>query len=814
MVAMRALNRKLLRDLMRLRGVVMAIALVLMGGVSTFIMSLSTYDSLVLTQAKYYRDYRFAQVFASLKRAPNSLARRLLDIPGIEKVETRVVAAVNLDIPGFDDPASGQLVSVPDRGKSRFNDLYVRRGRTVDPSRDDEVVISESFANAHQFRPGDTLSATINGRRKALTIVGIVLSPEYIYEIQPGSVFPDYKRYGILWMARAPLAAAYDLEGAFNDVALSLAAGANLDDVLDRLDELLRPYGGRGAYGRHDQLSHKFLAEEFGQLETMATVFPVIFLGVAAFLLNVVIGRLINTEREQIAILKAFGYGNAEIGWHYTKLALLIVAVGLAGGVAVGILLGKGMSAVYQDFYRFPFLEYELKPAVVINAALVAVAAGMAGTLFSVARAVRLPPAEGMRPETPPEYRATLVERIGLQRWFAQPTRMIMRHIERRPLRALLTVIGIASACGVVMVSNFQEDAINYMINVQYGMSSREDLAVNFVEPTSARALHSLRGLTGVTHVEGFRNVPVRLHFEHRSFRTALQGVEPDGDLYRVLDKDQKRIKLPAAGVVMTDYLAKILGMKPGDWVTVEVLEHSEPVLRAAGVARPRTFQFADVLAASQPALRIPLVAVTKQYLGVSAYLQRDALNRLLQEGDVINGAFIATDSRHQSEVYTRLKEMPRVSGTVVREAAIAQFNQTMEQMILFFTMVSAVLGAVIAFGVVYNSARIALSERGRELASLRVLGFTVGEIAYILLGELALLTLMALPLGFMLGRALCAYLVSQFESDLYRIPLIIESDAYSFATMVILVSAVVSGFLVWRRLRQLDLIAVLKTRE
>ncbi len=811
---MRALDKKLLRDVMRLRGVVLAIALVLVGGVSTFIMSLSTYDSLLLTQAKYYRDYRFAQVFASLKRAPETLARRIVHIQGVDKVETRVVAAVNLDIPGFGDPASGQLVSVPDRGEPVFNGVYLRRGRMVDPASDDEVVISESFANAHGFELGDTLSATINGRRKELTIVGIVLSPEYIYEIQPGAVFPDYQRFGILWMARAPLAAAYDMEGAFNDIALSLTANANVDDVVDRLDEFLRPYGGRGAYGREDQLSHKFLAEEFNQLETMATVFPMIFLGVAAFLLNVVIGRLINTERDQIAILKAFGYTNAEIGWHYTKLALMIVAIGLVGGVVVGIFLGKGMSAVYQDFYRFPFLQYELKPSVVINAALVAVAAGLAGTLFSVARAVRLPPAEGMRPETPTEYRATLVERVGLQRWFAQPTRMIMRHIERRPLRALLTVLGIASACGVVMVSNFQEDAIHYMIDVQYGMSSREDLSVSFVEPTSARALHSLQGLTGVAHVEGFRSVPVRLHFEHRSFRTALQGIEPGGDLHRVLDKDLKRIKLPAAGVVMTDYLAKILGMRTGDWVTVEVLEDSEPVLRAAGFARPKTFQFADVLAASQPALRVPLVATTKQYLGVSAYLQRNALNRLLEEGNVINGAYIATDSRYQSEVYTRLKEMPRVSGTVVREAAIAQFNQTMEQTILFFTMVSATLGAVIAFGVVYNSARIALSERGRELASLRVLGFTVGEIAYILLGELAVLTLMALPLGFMFGRALCAYMVSQFASDLYRIPLILEPDAYSFATVVILVSAIISGYLVWRRLCRLDLIAVLKTRE
>ena len=787
---MRALDRKVLRDLWELRGMAGAIALVLVGGLSTFVMALSTYDSLVLTREAYYREHRFAQVFASLERAPERLAQQIQAIPGVDRVATRVVAAANVDLRGFDDPVVATLVSVPDDGTPALNTLYLREGRRVGGARADEAVVSDTFAEAHGLGPGDGLTVVVNGRREALALVGVGLSPEYVYQLPPGGVFPDYPRYAVLWMARTPLAAAYDMEGAFNDVALTLSPGTRAEAVIDRLDALLAPYGGRGAYARADQLSHRFLSEELKGLETMAAVFPVIFLGVAAFLLNVVVSRLVSTQREQIAILKAFGYGNTAVALHFSKLVLAIVGVGLAGGIGVGIWMGRAMSGVYADFYRFPFLAYHLDPAVVLAAAAVSVAAGLAGTLLAVRRAARLPPAEAMRPEAPPVYRETLVERLGLQRWLAQPTRMIARHIERRPLKSLLTVAGVAAACGIVMVSNFQRDAIGYIMEVQFGLSQRDDLAVRFVEPTSYRVLHSLEALPGVRHAEGFRAVPVRLRHGHRSYRTSLQGLEPGGTLYRLLDTRLERIPLPAEGVVLTDFLAGILQVRPGDRVSAEVLEGSRPVLR------------------------IPVTGLASQYLGVGAYLQRPALNRLMGEAPALSGAYLAVDAHRMEELFAALEEMPRVAGTVIRQAAMDSFNRTMEETILFFTFITALLGAIIAFGVVYNSARIALAERSRELASLRVLGFSRGEIAYILLGELAVLTLAALPVGFLFGYGLSAYLASQFRSDLYRIPVVVEPDTYAFAAAVVLASAVVSGILMWQRMRHLDLVAVLKTRE
>ncbi|MGB5339978.1 MAG: ABC transporter permease [Gammaproteobacteria bacterium] len=788
---MRALNRKLLRDIWEMRGMVLAIALVQVGGIATFVMSLSTYDSLTLTRDTYYREQRFADVFASLKRAPDSVTERIRSIPGVAQVQTRVIASARLAVPGFSDPVTGTLVSIPDTHLPRLNTLHLRRGRLLEPGRDDEVIINDAFADAHGLQPGDALTATINGRRKTLIIVGIGLSPEYIYPIGPGAVFPDNARYGIVWMARTSLSTAYDMQGAFNNVALLLDAGVNPEAVIERLDRLLARYGGLGAYARVDQLSHRFLSEELHGLQTMAAVFPVIFLGVAAFLLNVVISRLVSTQREQIAILKAFGYGNSAIGRHYAALVLLIVSLGLVGGIAAGIWMGKGLSAVYTEIYRFPFLNYHLDSAVIALAALVSVLAGMTGTAYAVFRAVRLPPAEAMRPETPAVYRPTLIERLGLQRLFSQPTRMIARHIERRPFKSLLSITGIAAACGIIMVANFQEDAIKYMIDVQYAMSQRQDLTVIFTEPSSGNALFSLAGLEGVERVEGIRSVPARLRFRHRSYRGSIQGMEPQGELRRVLDADLQPITLPPAGVMLTDFLASdILQIKPGEMLRIEVLEGTRPVLE------------------------VPVAGVTSEYLGVSAYMQRTALNRLMQEGNAVNGAYLAVDDKYHKQVYRNLDDMPRVAGIVIRTSAIKSFYKTMEDTILFFAFISAMLGGIIAFGVVYNSARIALSERDRELASLRVLGFTRGEVAYILLGELAVMTLAALPLGFLFGQELCRYLANAFRSDLYRVPLIVEVDTLAFAASVVLVSAMISCLMVWHKLKHLDMVGVLKTRE
>jgi len=786
----KALDRKLWRDLGQMKSQAAAIALVVMCGVGTYIMFLSTLQALRATQESYYRDYRFADVFVSLKRAPESLRQRIQDIAGVDQVETRVAAAVRLSMPNFDEPVTGLMVSVSENGRHGLNALHLREGRLPGTEKPDEVVVSTPFAQAHALHLGDRFYAILNGRRQELTVVGSALSPEFIQQLRPGSAFPDYKRFGVMWMGRRAFGQAYDMHNAFNDVTLSLRPGAETQSVIDQVDELLKPYGGLGADERKDQRSHRFLNQELQQLTTLASLFPAIFMGIAAFLLNVIIGRLVAMQREQVATLKAFGYDNVAVLWHYLKMVSVIVGLGIIGGTALGGWLGKGLSDIYTEFYHFPYLKFSLHPATVLQAAVASLMAAGLGTVFAVWRAASLRPAQAMRPEPPARYHETWVEKWGLKRWLSQPTRMIIRHIQRQAVKSALTVLGIAMACGIILTGLFQRDTVGYMVNIQFGMIQREDLSLTFTDPTSYRARFDLLALPGVQRVEVFRTVPVRLRHAQHTYRTGIRGIEPDGDIARVLDADLRPVDLLTEGILLTDYLGKLLDVQVGDTVIVEVLEANRPV-REAKVA-----------------------GLVRDYLGVSGYMQLTALNRFMQEGPTLSGAYLSVDSAQLTTLYARLKEMPRIAGVAERVQEIRNFNRMMNETMLFFTYVATVFAVIIAFGVIYNSARIALTERGRELASLRVLGFTRAEIAYILLGELGILTLVAIPLGLWLGRGMCYYIAHTMQNDLFRVPVVLATQTYAFAASVVLFSALLSGIAVRHRLNQLDLIAVLKAAE
>lgn len=787
---MKTLDRKLLRDLWKMKGQAAAIALVIASGVATYVLLISNMHSLTQTRERFYQEYAFADVFGSLKRAPDSLKARIGEIQGVAQVETRVTAEVKLQVTGFPEPVTARIVSVPDFGSPLLNKPYLRRGRMAAPWRDDEAVVSEAFAEAHRLGPGDAIGAVINGKWKRLSIVGIALSPEFVLQVRPGALSPDYKRYAILWMGRHGLGVANNMDGAFNDLSLTLTSGAHPDDVITHLDSILGKYGGLGAYARKDQMSHRFLTEEFRQLQRSADIFPAIFIGVAAFLLNVVVTRTISTQRDQIAVIKAFGYRNSDIGLHYMKLVALIVLLGIAVGLGIGAWLGRGLGRIYMEFYRFPYLNYEVQPSVAATAAAINLLAALSGTLLAVRRAVNLPPAEAMRPEPPAEFRKTFMERLVPQRILSQPTRIIMRNIERRPVKALLSVVGISMACAIMVAGRFSKDAIDYMVDIQFRRTQLEDMTVTFVEPTSRKAVYEMKRVPGVQHAEVFRSVPVVMRFGHRSYRTAIRGVEPGASLHQLLDEQFRAITPPRGGILLTDYFRTVLGVRPGDMLTVEVLEGNRPVLR------------------------VPVSGMISQFIGLMGYMDLEALNRLMKEGSAVSGVYLTADSLHRPEIYRRLVEMPRVAGTLVRQDEIRNFYETQAEALLFFTMVATLLAATIAFGVVYNSARIALSERGRELASLRVLGYTRGEISYIFMGELGFLTLAAIPVGFLSGKGISTYIARALESDLYRIPVMIGSWTYSFAAAVVVLSAFISGLIVRHRLDHLDLVAVLKTRE
>ncbi len=787
---MRALNHKLVRDLWRMRAQMLAIALVIGAGVALFITLKSAFDSLDLTRRTYYERFRFAQVFASLERAPESLSSRIAEIPGVAAVQTRVASDVTLDLPDVSEPVVGRLISIPGDRRPALNDLYLRTGRWIEPGHREEVLVAENFARAHHLAPGDSLAAILNGRRRELQIVGLAMSPEYVYTIRPGEIFPDAKRFGVIWMGEKPLASAFDMRGAFNDLTLALSAGADVGEVISRLDTLLRPYGGLGAVPRARQTSHWYLESELQSLRGMGAIVPVIFLGVAAFLLNVVLSRIVALEREQIAALKALGYRDRTIAGHYVLWGLAVAAVGIVLGTLAGTWLGVGMTRIYTQFFQFPILRYRLLPGTVVTAALVSLAAAVVGALGAVRRAVRLPPAEAMRPEPPARFRRSWVERAGLGRFLSQPARIIFRNLERRPGRAFLSIVGIAFGGAMIIVGNFSYDAIDRMIELQFELAQRYDALVTFVRPASPAALHELQRLPGVLDVEPFRAVPVRLRVGYRSHEGSIQGLQSAGRLNRLIDASGRVVTLPPGGLVMSAKLAEILHVAPGDDVTVEVLE------------------------GRRPTARVRLARVVEDYIGTSAYMETGALHRLMHEAPTLSGAFLEIDSSAVDELFRRLKATPAVAGVMLERAALESFRETLAENVGIVRTINVVFAIIIAFGVIYNNARTALSERARELATLRVIGFTQGEIAYILLGELAVLTLVATVVGLGLGYLLAYYTAQAYDTEVYRIPLVVARGTYALSAATVLVASLLSALAVLRRLHRLDLIAVLKTRE
>jgi len=785
-----ALDRKLLRDLWEIKGQAFAIAAVIAAGVTMFVTYLSNFDSLQRTRAEYYERARFADVFASLTRAPSTLEARIAGLPGVEVLATRVVATVTLDVPGVAEPATGRLISLPERGRPPLNDVYLRRGRWIDPARPDEVLASELFCEANGFGPGDRVAAIINGRRRWLTIVGVALSPEYVYAIRPGEIVPDRQRFGIFWMGRPALASAFNMEGGFNDVSLTLARGASLPEVIGALDRLLEPYGGQGAIPRSLQISAWTLDNELRQLQNFGFITPLIFLGVAAFTLNVALTRALALQRPQIAALKALGYSNRELAWHYVKWGLIIAAVGAAGGVAAGAWLGSGMINLYNNYFRFPVLDYRLSTDVAVQSAIGSLVVAAIGAQSAVWRAVRVPAAEAMRPESPARHHRSLVERPWARVRLSLATRMILRNLERQPLRSLVSIVGIALAVAVLLVGLAFLDVMDALIAQQFGYAMRQDATVTFVEPRSGRAAYEVRHLPGVMDMEPSRSVPARLRSGHHSRTVAITGLPEKPRLSRVIDREVGALTLPPSGVMLSKVLGGILHVAPGAVLRVEVLEGRRPVRD------------------------VTVSGLVDDSMGLQAYMRIDAVQRMLREGTTISGVAVTVDPAALQRFYAEVKALPAVAGVALRETTLQNFRATMAETMNLTVFFNVLFASIIAFGVVYNSARVSLSERSRELASLRVLGFTRGEISQILLGELAVLTAFALPIGAVIGYLLGWLIMTGFNNEIYRLAFVVSSATVAWAFLTVIAAALVSGLMVRRKLDRLDLVAALKTQE
>lgn len=786
---MKALNIKLRRDLVRLSAQVATIALVVACGVAGFVGAFSTHDSLERSRDRYYRDARFADVFAAVRRAPLALRERLAAVDGVAELRLDTQFDTQLDVEGVLQPLVGRVVALDLAHPPSINRLTLRSGRW--PERGEpEAVVNERFAALRGLGPGASVAALLNGRHERLRIVGTVASPEYVFATRGAG--PDDEWFGLLWLDAERVAKAFDMEGAFNRASLRLVAGAPRAAVIAEVDRLLEPYGSAGAVGRDKQVSASIVDNELRQQQVLGTVLPAIFLVVAVFILNVVMSRQVATQRAQIAALKALGYRDREIAAHYIGLALAIAAVGVLLGLLGSRWLGEGMVGMYRDAFRFDHLAYRTVPGVAA-AAVAAVALGAAlGAFAAIRSVVRLSPAQAMQPPAPPRFRRTLLERLGWSRRAGAAVLMVVRNLERRPLRAAFTVVGIASAVALQVCGLFWGDTIDRIVEVQYRQVEQGDVMVSLTTPVEAAgAVAALARLPGVVEAQAYRVEPVRVHARGAAVDTSLTGFGAGSDrLLRLVDRADGARTLPPDGLVVTALLARELGVRQGDTVALEFrLWHR----RQASV---------------------PVAAVVHTMFGQQAFMALPAMNALAGDGPGAGEAVVRIDPRQEELFFGAVKRTPRIAAVFDKAGALRSFEKTTARNIGWFTAVLTAFAVAMAVGITYNAARIALSERAWELASLRVLGMTRAEVSVLLLAELGAELLLALPLGALLGRLLAGVLVQAMQSDQIDFPVVVSSATYGIAALSVLAAGLVSALVVRRRIDRLDLVSVLKVRE
>lgn len=790
MIRLPTLDRKLLRDLKRLRAQAVAVSAVLACGVALFVMAIGMYDSLERARDRYYDSARMADLAVSLVRAPDPVAIDLAALPGVNALEARVSGIGLLDLAGKSDPVSARLVSLPPDRAPRVNDVLLRAGRWPDATRDNEVLLNEAFAEANLLTPGMHLTALIYGRQRVLDIVGIASSPEFVFAVAPGSMLPEPARFGVIWMGREALGRAFDVDGAFNDVVFRLAADANVHDTIFAIDSRLARHGGRGAYARDRMLSAQFLADELSSLRTMASVLPPIFLLVAVFLLNVSLSRLVATERSNIGLLKSFGYDNVTVALHYGKFAIVFGLLGASLGLVIGRYIGGYMAGIYAIVYRIPGLRFDAELHVYVWAVAIALVAAVLGAAQAVYRAVRLPPAAALAPPAPVSF-----GRLGTGIEYAArnldgKTRMVARRIARFPRRSATTVIGVSLALALLITSQHFPMAIDHVVNVTFGVAQRMDATLTFAETADEQILTEIGRLPGVLSVEPLRATEVVLTAGARQRRDTLMGLPEGAYLYRLLDQDMVNVAVRPDGITLSQSLANKLGVKVGDTVTVQATD------------------------GHQANADLTVVAIVKPYLAGAAYMEMQALGRALREPGRVSAAYVLMDRSERDTLNRRVKELPVIAGVSFLDTARASMHKMLNEGSGFFASMFVIFSCLMAGGVAYSAARVTFAEQERDLATLRVLGFSRREVSYVLLAEIGALMLVALPAGAVLGAVLSRWLMAQFQTDLFTFPYVTSSSAYGRSALFVAFAVIGAALAVRRGVDRLDLVGVLKSRE
>jgi putative ABC transport system permease protein len=796
---MRAIHRKLIRDFFGLRSQVAATSILMVSGVALLIASWSAFQSLSQTREEYYRQYDFAEVFAGMKRAPLSLATRIRKIPGVRRVEPRIVIQGRVDL-GF--PATGTFLSIPSGAQPGLNRIYLRSGRLpIEKGQGEiELVVHEAFSGANRLHPGDSLSITIEGRRERARVVGIGLSPEFVAAISPSMPLPDDRHFGIFWMPVRDLERMAKMSGAFNQVAIALEPRSlsspqsysqlRREEVLLELDAVLKPYGGRSAQGRERQASDRFLSDEIEEQRGMALVAPAFFLGIAAFLVHTICSRLITRHRPQIATLKAMGYSHREVLLHYLGLTFLMMTGGVILGILAGAAFGRFYAWSYSGFFRFPEIRFRIDPAAMVAGCIAGVLPGILGGFSSVIAAYRLPAAEAMRPLQPPRFQAGLLERMPLESRLGPRGKMLWRSFFFRPWRFLFSTLGLAFAVAVVVMTSSWSDIVDTTLIRQFERIQREDVGVYFLNPQPPSSLRTFSTLPGVLHAEGRRVVPVRMRYLNHGRELLLSGRTEGQLLSADLDAQGRAVPLHEGGIRVSRYFERFWGMRQGDPVEFEILE-----------GRPRS-------------IWLRVAGFSDDPVGLHARIRERELQNALGEEAGYNAILLKTDPARQNEGLRLMKDFPAV-GTVQLKTALYQgFQATIGSVMRTMSAILTGFALSIAVSITYNAVRVTFSERSWEAASLRVLGFSRSEVFGMLLGDLALQVFLAIFPGFWFGEWFSKLVIGTSNAETFGFQVVLQPETRARAALVLMGAFLISSIRAWMLLKQVHLADSLKVRD
>jgi len=789
----RLLVRKLRRDVYRRKGALLALVAIVAVGMSCYVAMEGVYRDLDNSRAAFYREYHLADFTVDLKRAPLSAAAAVEEVPNVRRARPRVSVAVTIDLENTPEPVSGRAISMPLEKRPVLNDVLMRSG-TWFSSAEGEVIVNADFAAANGIVPGSTLDVLLLDKQHRLLVVGTAMSPEFVYLLPPsGGLAPDPKTFGVLYMPEDFLEKSADLDGACNQI-VGMACDTReiaLSNMLELLEEKLDPYGVVSTTPRSEQPSVKFLSEELKGLEATAAILPVVFFGVAALVLNVLITRMVAQQRTSIGVLRAIGYTWGDMLRHYLAYGALIGAAGAVLGAALGIWLQGIFCRLYALYFSLPEIEPHFYGDIMAAGSAVSVLFAVAGSARGAWHAVKMAPAVAMQPPMPEVGGAIILERIRpLWGMLGFAWKMIMRTIFRNPFRSTVTLLSGLVSTALLFATVHTYSAFAYLVDHEYERTAHHDFQMALRDPVDGRAVAETASLPGVTYAEGQLAVPCRLSRGPYSKRLVVTGMPEPSRLYTPIDAAGNPITVPEGGLILTRKLADILHVRPGETLRMRPL-----------IGRRRETV-------------VPVVALVDTYLGLSAYADIGYLGRLIGEYRVVNAVFGTTGGAARNEFLEEIKRRPSAVGYGERSRTLKLIDDVIGASLGPSIAVLVLFAGIIALGSMLNTNLVSLSEREREVGSLRVMGYTPLQALKIFAGESLVVYIFAVAAGLAAGVGLARLISMAYYTEIYRFPVVIRAWQFAAAAAMMAVFFIAAQLLIYRVIIGLDWLEVLKSRE